>query len=132
MPDHVLITIPSDIRYLESILDIAEVFLKNNIKDERIIGDLVASVSEATSNAVIHGNSSPDSSVYVSIMHHPRYIEISIEDSNPVFFNFLETTKEPDILSVSGRGLFIVRAYVDELLLIRGEHGNKLILRKQV
>lgn len=132
MRDRVLITIPSDIRYLESILDIAEVFLKNNIKDEKIIGDMVASVSEATSNAILHGNSSPESSVFVSLLKQNDELEITVEDSNPVYVNFLESITEPDMLALSGRGLFIVRAYVDELLLKRGEHGNILILRKQV
>lgn len=132
MRDRVLITIPSDIRYLESILDIAEVFLKNNINDEKIIGDMVASVSEATSNAILHGNSSPDSSVFVSLLKEKDELEITVEDSNPVYVNFLESITEPDMLALSGRGLFIVRAYVDELLLKRGEHGNILILRKQV
>ncbi len=132
MHDRVLITIPSDIRYLESILDIAEVFLKNNVGNEKIIGDLVASVSEATSNAILHGNSSPESSVYVTMQKETELIEIAVEDCNPVYVNFLDTIGEPDMLALSGRGLFIVRAYVDELLLKRGEHGNILILRKQV
>ena len=111
---------------------IAEVFLKNNIRDDKIIGDMVASISEATSNAILHGNSSPTSSVYVSLLKEKDYLEITVEDSNPVYVNFLETISEPDMLALSGRGLFIVRAYVDELLLKRGEHGNILILRKQV
>jgi len=60
--------IPSKTIFIETVLDLAESFFKINLNNESVINSEIASISEAVSNAIIHGNKKdPGKDVYLTI-----------------------------------------------------------------
>ena len=128
--------LPSDIEYLELIIDITEAFLLLSDIEEKVADHVVASVSEAAANAIIHGNDNDsEKKVYLSMEIFEEIITVTIEDESNKFDEFIkyyDNNDEVDLLSSSGRGFMIMRAYMDELICRKGKKGNLLILRKRV
>ena len=74
-------------------------------------------VHESVINAVRHGNKNdPRKSVRLEFQVHPDRLEIRIRDEGQGFD--LESIPDPleaeNLLNVSGRGIFLIRAFVDE------------------
>lgn len=80
--------------------------------------DIKLIMSEAITNAFIHGNKKDKSKpIIVKWKLEHDFINISVKDSGEKNsdLNFDEQLDENDILSESGRGLFIISAYSDEV-----------------
>ena len=108
--------------YLKNVLDIIEDdFFKVEI-----------SLREVINNAIIHGNKSDISKrVFVKFRWSKKYLEIRIKDENTQKVNFEEIDKqlqEKDILSFDGRGLMIMRSYMDKVEFIPSEKGTEIII----
>ncbi len=92
-------------------------------------------VREATVNAVLHGNKyDPQKCVHISFERRPGVMEIRVRDEGPGF----DTTQIPDplapenLMKTSGRGIFLIRAYMDEVRFRMAEPGTEMILIKHV
>jgi serine/threonine-protein kinase RsbW len=91
-------------------------------------------VREAMVNAVVHGNRySADKQVHFFVGHNGARLEIRIADQGAGFplLDQPDPTLGENLLKESGRGMMIIRAFVDELLVESAEPaGTRLILRK--
>ena len=103
---------------------VAEVdaFLEERLREAGFPGDLLAdvavSVSEVVNNAVIHGNRHhPDKSVRVGLEIQPDRITIAVQDEGAGFDpdSLPDPVAQNNLMREVGRGLFIVRAYMDEV-----------------
>jgi serine/threonine-protein kinase RsbW len=90
--------------------------------DEDDLHKIAMSVRETMVNAVVHGNRyNVHKKVHVSVSNGPRRIEVKIADQGDGF----DLDKLPDplsdenILRNSGRGIFLIRAFMDEVLVRR-------------
>lgn len=75
-------------------------------------------VREAVTNAVIHGNKLDTSKVVeVTLRNTPEAFEITVHDQGPGFNpnDVPDPTKEENILKTSGRGIFFMRNFMDEV-----------------
>lgn len=75
-------------------------------------------VREAVTNAVIHGNKCDATKVVeVKIKNSPEVFEISIHDQGSGFNpnDVPDPTKDENILKTSGRGIFFMRNFMDEV-----------------
>jgi serine/threonine-protein kinase RsbW len=75
-------------------------------------------VREAVTNAVIHGNKLDDAKVVeVTLKNTPAVFEISVHDQGSGFNpdEVPDPTKEENILRTSGRGIFFMRNFMDEV-----------------
>jgi len=87
---------------------------------------------EAITNAVVHGNGSDENKkVTVVVNFSKERLEISVEDEGDGF-----TTPDPaslklesDIFAPSGRGLFLINSYMDELFF--NDRGSKITMIKK-
>jgi serine/threonine-protein kinase RsbW len=87
------------------------------------IGEEVAfgvdmAVREAVTNAVIHGNKLDDAKVVaVKLKNTPEGFEISVHDQGAGFNpdDIPDPTKDENILKTSGRGIFFMRNFMDEV-----------------
>ena len=116
---------------LDSTLDSVEVAETAVLKDAQAIGfeeeelhQLGMAVRESMVNAVVHGNRyNARKKVHVSITKAPDRLTIIIADEGDGF----DLTSIPDpladenLLRQSGRGLLLMRAFVDEFQVRRGE-----------
>lgn len=135
MAEFIKLQLPSSLDYLETLLDSVELFLERNDIDSDLIGTLVASLAEAASNAIIHGNHEEVlKPIYVDLSLEKEIISLSVEDSNPEggeAFLDEEAFQLPDETAIHGRGLFIIKTYMDDVKLKQGSHGSRLVMTKR-
>jgi serine/threonine-protein kinase RsbW len=102
--------------------------------DEDDLHKIAMSVRETMVNAVVHGNRyNAHKKVHVTVLHSPGRLEIKIADQGEGF----ELTEIPDpleeenLLRNSGRGIFLMKAFMDEVQIRRTEPaGTEVTLVK--
>ncbi|MFN5331636.1 MAG: ATP-binding protein [Bacteroidota bacterium] len=119
------ISIPSlieNIQVVESFIDNAKEEFEIN---DDIYGNIMISVTECISNAIVHGNeSNAQKMVHLELNLHPGVLSFCIEDEGKGFdFTSLPDPTAPENLEkTSGRGIFLMRQLSDE---VRFENGGK-------
>lgn len=116
---------------LDSTLDSVEVAEKAVLQAAEDIGfgedelhQLGMAVRESMVNAVVHGNRyNARKKVHVSIAKAPDRLTIVIADEGDGFdlTNIPDPLADENLLRQSGRGLLLMRAFVDEFQVRRGE-----------
>jgi serine/threonine-protein kinase RsbW len=96
---------------------VAEFVTRSGVSEDTAFGIDMA-VREAVTNAVIHGNSQDEAKVVdIVLKSSPDALEISIHDQGPGFnpSEVPDPTAEENILKTSGRGIFFMRSFMDEV-----------------
>ena len=103
--------------------------------DEEEIDRVAMSVREATVNAVLHGNQyDPKKRVTVAFEVTPESLSVSVRDEG----KGLDPGSVPDplapenLLKQSGRGIFLIRAFMDEVRFRSMDPGTEITLIKRV
>lgn len=113
---------------------VAEVLNRLGVSEEAVFGIDMA-VREAVTNAVIHGNRQDENkTVDVTLKSSPDAVEISVHDQGPGFNpeEVPDPTAAENILKGSGRGIFFMRTFMDEVdWLIRPEGGTTVRMLKR-
>jgi serine/threonine-protein kinase RsbW len=123
------ISIPSlieNIQVIESFIDNAKEEFEIN---DDMYGNIMISVTECISNAIVHGNQSDSSKlVHLELQMEPGLLRCSIEDEGNGFdFNQLPDPTDPEnIEKVGGRGIFLMKHLSDEVKFEEG--GKKTVL----
>lgn len=123
------ISIPSlieNIQIIESFIDNAKETFE--INDDQY-GNIMISVTECISNAIVHGNKSESSRlVHLDLQMEPGLLRCSIEDEGNGFdFNQLPDPTDPaNLEKVGGRGIFLMKHLSDEVKFEEG--GKKTVL----
>jgi serine/threonine-protein kinase RsbW len=123
------ISIPSlieNIQVIESFIDNAKEEFEIN---DDMYGNIMISVTECISNAIVHGNQSESSKlVHLELQMEPGLLRCSIEDEGNGFdFNQLPDPTDPEnIEKVGGRGIFLMKHLSDEVKFEEG--GKKTVL----
>lgn len=123
------ISIPSlieNIKIIESFIDNAR---ENFEINDDIYGNIMISVTECISNAIIHGNQHDKTKlVHLELFMEDELIRFVIEDEGPGFdINELKDPTEPEnIEKTGGRGIFLIKHLTDEVKF--EEEGRKTVL----
>ncbi|MFZ2324986.1 MAG: ATP-binding protein [Ignavibacteriaceae bacterium] len=103
--------------------------------NEEIINGLLLSVTEATTNAIIHGNKNNSLKlVRIFVTVENSVLTIKIKDEGHGF----DPSKVPDptnpenLLKDSGRGLYLMRVYMDEMKINVTPEGTETILKLKI
>lgn len=103
--------------------------------NEEIINGLLLSVTEATTNAIIHGNKNNSLKlVRIFVTVENSILTIKIKDEGHGF----DPSKVPDptnpenLLKDSGRGLYLMRVYMDEMKINVTPEGTETILKLKI
>ena len=103
--------------------------------DEDARDGIAMAVREAMINAVLHGNAyDPDKRVHLSLEQNGREMIVTIADEG----KGLEPEEIPDplapenLMKQSGRGIFLIRAFMDEVRFRKLEPGTEITLIKRV
>lgn len=130
-------------QYLESSLDTVEV-TENHVLElaqqcglpEEDAYQLGYAVREAMVNAVVHGNRySANKRVHLVVRKVDSIFEVVIEDEGQGFDEGRQNDPlaEENLLAQSGRGLMIIRAFVDEVDIGKTESGGtRVAMRKNL
>jgi serine/threonine-protein kinase RsbW len=123
------ISIPSlieNIKIIESFIDNAR---ENFEINDDIYGNIMISVTECISNAIIHGNQHDKNKlVHLELFMEDELLRFVISDEGPGFdYNELKDPTEPEnIEKTGGRGIFLIKHLSDEVKF--EEEGRKTIL----
>jgi serine/threonine-protein kinase RsbW len=92
------------------------------------------SLREVINNAIIHGNKSdPHKRVYVKFKWDKKRLSLIIKDENPEKVDFSEINKKlqsNDLLSYNGRGIMIMKSYMDKVKFLPSDHGTEIVMEK--
>ncbi len=100
---------------------------------EEQVGGISMAVREAAINAVQHGNHyDPSKRMSVLFESAPQGLTVTVRDEG----NGLDPAAIPDplasenLLRQSGRGIFLMRAFMDRVEINRLQHGTEIVLTK--
>ena len=103
--------------------------------DEEEVDRISMAVREATVNAVLHGNQyDPNKRVTVAFEATPEILSVAVRDEG----KGLDPEGIPDplapenLLKQSGRGIFLIRAFMDEVRFRHMDPGTEITLIKRV
>jgi serine/threonine-protein kinase RsbW len=112
------LTLPSRIETVAKAANaVADFVSRSGISEEAAFGIDMA-VREAVTNAVVHGNEQDEGkAVELTLKSSPEAVEITVHDQGQGFSpeEVPDPTKEENILKTSGRGIFFMRTFMDEV-----------------
>jgi len=96
--------------------------------DDELVNAVTIAVIEAGTNAIQHGNVFADDKTVTFVFRvSPGEIAVRVDDHGRGF----DASKVGGILDPHGRGLYLMRALMDEVTFeTRGDHGTTVHLRK--
>ena len=109
---------PSRVEAIDQAASAVSEFLSRAGVGEDVLFGIDMAVREAVTNAVSHGNKLDESKfVDVGLKSSPGSFEITVHDQGPGFnpSDIPDPTKEENILKTSGRGIFFMRNFMDEV-----------------
>jgi serine/threonine-protein kinase RsbW len=101
----------------EAATAISEFMTRHGISEEVAFGVDMA-VREAVTNAVVHGNKlDTNKLVEIKLRNTPKTFEINVHDQGSGFNpdDVPDPTKDENLLRTSGRGIFFMRNFMDEV-----------------
>ena len=101
-----------------------------NITADKIQG-LLLSVTEASTNAIVHGNKSDETKVVtIDATKVDNQLIISVKDQGKGFdpSKIPDPTETDNLLKDSGRGIYLMRVYMDDLKFNVTPEGTETIL----
>ena len=121
------LTIPSRLDEMTAVHDLITKAVKEFQLDEDMAYWIELTVSESMINAIQHGNKAdPSKKATLKISSNGEDIEIIVEDQGSGFS--LDTVADPtdtaNLLKPCGRGILIIRSYMDEVDLSQREGGG--------
>jgi serine/threonine-protein kinase RsbW len=112
------LTFPSRIEAVNEAAAVVAEFMNRLGIDEEVAFGVDMAVREAVTNAVIHGNKLDNAKeVGLKLRNTPEVFEISVHDQGSGFNpnDVPDPTKDENLLKTSGRGIFFMRNFMDEV-----------------
>lgn len=112
-------------------------YLKSVLKiEDDIFFKIEIALREVINNAIIHGNKSdPMKRVHVKFRWNKSRLRVNIKDESgeKVDFNSIRKKVENiDVLSFNGRGIMLMRTYMDKIRFIPSESGSEIVMEKNL
>ena len=124
-------TFPSDPDLLPEIEDwIMEIAQEANLNEDKF-NHLALSVAEASANSIVHGNKADKNiPVYIKVTYDSEQIEVTFSDRGTGFK--IEEVPDPtapeNLLKDNGRGIHIMRSFLDDLRYNFSDNGTEVTL----
>lgn len=112
------LSLPSRIEAVDAAAAAVTEFISRSGISEEVAFRIDMAVREAVTNAVLHGNRQEESkAVQLTLKSSPDAIEISVHDQGEGFNpeEVPDPTKDENLLKSSGRGIFFMRNFMDEV-----------------
>jgi serine/threonine-protein kinase RsbW len=121
------LTIPSRLEEMASVHRLIEQAVKEFKLSDELAHWIELTISESMINAIQHGNKAdPTKNATLRISSNGENIEIIVEDQGCGFTldNVADPTDTANLLKPSGRGILIIRSFMDEVDLSQREGGG--------
>lgn len=127
--------IESDPRNLITVEEFINYFaVELNLSEDKVNG-LLISITEAVTNAIKHGNKSDKNKlVFVDVNTDDEFLIIKVKDQGEGFnpSEIPDPTQPENLLKDSGRGVYLMKIYMDEIIFNRTENGMETILKLKI
>lgn len=126
-------TFPSSIDYLEKVESLSVKIARKAGFNESTIDDLSIALTELVNNAIHHGNKDDiTKNVTVTFDLDHKNLRISIKDEGEGFNpDQLKNPLDPEnLMAESGRGLYLVRALMDDIKFKTTDEGTEVTITK--
>jgi serine/threonine-protein kinase RsbW len=135
IPKTFAITIPSRLEEMHAVHALVGEAVKEYGLSEELAHWLELTISESMINAIQHGNRlDPAKQATLKISSTDDVLEIIVEDQGKGFT--LDTIADPtdaaNLLKPGGRGILIIRSFMDEVDLTQSEGGCRLRMVKKI
>jgi serine/threonine-protein kinase RsbW len=127
------IVIPSSTESVGSIISFFHGLLKDKGCEETAISNTVTSVIEAVANAIIHGNKADiTKNIEISVCVDRNKLNIEVQDEGDGFdaSNLPDPLAPENIPKPCGRGIFLIKSFMDNVDFDFTGKGTKLIMNK--
>ena len=127
------LTLPSSLESVDTIEHTAHEFAVRAGFDEDTVPNIAMAVREAAINAVLHGNAyNPAKQVTAAFETNSDALVVRIADQGTSFDpgSLPDPLAPENILRGSGRGIFLIRAFMDEVHFRQLHPGTELTLIK--
>ena len=121
-------SIPADLARLREVRDFAERVAIEFGFDQAGRYQLKLAMSEAVTNAIQHGSSSPEDKVQIAAMEEGDALAFYVQDTG----RFVPRVERRGDMPESGRGLKFMRRLMDEVDLRPGDDGTLLRFCKRI
>jgi len=127
------LVVPSDLVVLPVVRAFVEAACRLGRFDQKATDALVLATNEAVSNVIRHAHrNQPEIQLHVQCVLREDAIEVQLHDEGAPFNVCDVPHLDPAELRLGGRGVFLMRALVDELACCRrGASGNTLRMIKR-
>lgn len=127
--------IESDSRNLITVEEFINYFaVELNLKEDKING-LLLSITEAITNAIKHGNkSNKNKLVFIDVICNDEFLTIRVKDQGDGFDpnKIPDPTHPENLLKDSGRGIYLMKIYMDEIKFNKTDEGMETILKMKL
>jgi serine/threonine-protein kinase RsbW len=127
------LVIPSSIEFVGPIMSFFYTLFKDKGIEEHVVSNVVTSVIEAIANAINHGNHADDTKkIAIGICVDKNNLTIEVKDQGPGFdVSSLPDPLAPEnLLKPCGRGIFLIRSFMDNVEFRHEDGGMKLCMQK--
>jgi serine/threonine-protein kinase RsbW len=134
--NHIIMEINSKLKYIETGIFVFH-YLKNILKmSEDDLFKIEISLREMIANAIVHGNKSdPLKKVYLHFTWTSSKLRVIIRDENPESVDFekiFSNIENNDLLSFRGRGIMIMKTYMDKFEFNSNSRGTEIVMEKNL
>ncbi|MEJ2194535.1 MAG: ATP-binding protein [Ignavibacteriaceae bacterium] len=123
--------IASDPNNLITVEEFVNYFCKDIKLDDSKLPNVLLAVTEATTNAIIHANKCDQSkTVTVDAVVEDSKLVVRVKDEGKGFDpkSIPDPTKPENLLKDSGRGVYLMKVYMDNLEFNRTDSGTETVL----
>jgi serine/threonine-protein kinase RsbW len=132
--DRVNMTLPSELPSVERVEEMAEKFAQRAGFDEDTVSNIAMVCREAAVNAVIHGNKYDKNKVVTAcfqLSDEALTLEISDQGAGLDPDNCPDPLAPENLMRTSGRGIFLMRALMDEVHFRQLTPGTQITMVKR-
>jgi serine/threonine-protein kinase RsbW len=133
--NHYHLELESDPNNLITVEEFVNYFAKDLGVDEEKMNGLMLSVTEATTNAIIHANKCDiNKKVHINVSVEDGLLIVKVKDEGTGFVpsKVPDPTAPENLLKDSGRGVYLMRVYMDELKYNYTPTGTETILTLKI
>ena len=134
--NYITIAFKSDLKFIElSVLVLGYIRKLLDIADETFF-KIEISMREAINNAIVHGNGrDPDKQVHMKLVWDRALVRIHVRDENNRKVDLQEVEDRIhncQLLSFNGRGITIIRSYMDSFEFLCQPGGSEVVMEKKL
>lgn len=127
------VSIPGDPRWLQLVRLVVEQCCQEFDVEQSVMLDIKLAVDEAVSNVIRHAyGGNAERPVHIALRLVASGVETEICDDGSEFDPFAQELPPPDELRSGGRGIFLMRAVMDEWEYDRVDGWNRVRMRKHL